>query len=540
MLDYCLYVFDASRHRDLIPETVQDVEVVRKALDQLYGREDGPNPRFVRLGEYLGQESILDQFPVYDPRKGEEQKFVWREDPEDVLREWKGAVWQPECNDEESLGHFIGLLLKFSRHLGLDIYDAMVDIYVPANGVPLPREEGSCYRLGFDPDAASGKTSLPKLVKKATRTKGRKGEQNAPISWAIPPRFDYADVFRNGLARVMVGVYKEGGKFGYINEKGEEIVSLRFDDAEYFAANGLARVKANDKWGFINQRGEEIIPLRFDAVEDFAANGWAQVKANDKWGVINQKGEIVISLYFDELLGFAANGLAQAKIKNKWGFVNEKGEEIISPYFDVAWKFTANGLARVKLNGKYGYINENGEVVIAPRFDDANDFANGLAQVKLNGKYGYINERGEIVIPPHFDYAGDFNKDNGQLAYVIIDGKTGFINTRGEIVIPPRFNNMRGVVNGLIAVETRGFWGVINVKGEEVIPLRYGYVSTFAANGLAAVARNGKSGYINEKGEEVIPLCFLSAMDFSANGLAAVTTDDKKWGYIRFPLETSA
>jgi hypothetical protein len=539
MLDYCLYVFDASRHRDLIPETVQDVEVVRKALDQLYDKKDGPNLRFTRLGEYLGQESILDQFPVYDPRKGEEQKFVWREDPEDVLREWKGAVWQPECNDEESLGRFIGLLLKFSRHLGLDVYDAMVDIYVPANGVPLPREEGSRYRLDFDPDAASGKTSLPKLVKKATRTKDGKGKQDAPISWAIPPRFDYADVFRNGLARVRVGGYKEGRKYGCINEKGEEIVSPRFDDVKDFAANGLARVKANDKWGFINQRGEEVVPLRFDDVEDFSANGWARVNFNGKYGYINEKGEEIIPLRFEYVNDFV-NGLARVKLNGKDGYINERGEEVISPRFDYASNFV-NGLARVMLNGKYGYINEKGEEIIPLRFEYAGDFANGFARVKLNGKYGYINERGEIVIPPCFDNAGDFDDDNGRLAYVIINGKTGFINTKGEIVIQPRFFNIWSrSANGLIAVETRGFWGFINTKGEEVIPLRYGYVSTFAANGLAAGARNGKSGYINEKGEEVIPLRFLGAKDFSANGLAAVTTDDKKWGYIRFLPETLA
>jgi hypothetical protein len=154
MLDYCLYVFDASRHRDLIPEMVEDVEVVRKALDQLYGREDGPNPRFTQLGKYLGQKNVLDKFPVFDPQKSEGQKFIWRRNPEHVLREWKGAVWQPECGDEDRLGSFIGLLLMLSRHLGLDIYDAMLDIYVPANGMPLPQEGGSRYRLGLDSGAA--------------------------------------------------------------------------------------------------------------------------------------------------------------------------------------------------------------------------------------------------------------------------------------------------------------------------------------------------------------------------------------------------
>jgi hypothetical protein len=154
MPDYRLYVFDASRHRDLIPETVEDVNAVRNALDRLCDQEDGLNPRFMLLGEYLGQKDVLDRFPVFDPRKGEGQKFVWREDPKQVLREWKGAVWQPECNDARSMGRFVAVLLRLSRYLGLDVYDEMIDVYVPAKGMALPRERASHYRLGLDPGAA--------------------------------------------------------------------------------------------------------------------------------------------------------------------------------------------------------------------------------------------------------------------------------------------------------------------------------------------------------------------------------------------------
>ena len=41
------------------------------------------------------------------------------------------------------------------------------------------------------------------------------------------------------------------GKWGCINEKGEEVITPRFDDAEDFAANGLARVEVNGKYGYI-------------------------------------------------------------------------------------------------------------------------------------------------------------------------------------------------------------------------------------------------------------------------------------------------
>jgi uncharacterized Zn-binding protein involved in type VI secretion len=217
--------------------------------------------------------------------------------------------------------------------------------------------------------------------------------KEAEFEWVIKPRFDGALPFAaNGLARVLVN-----GKWGYINEKGEEVIRPRFDRAGRFdgtgefAANGLARVKVNGKWGWVNKKGEEVIKPRFDWVWDFAANGLAAVKVNGKWGYINEKGEEVIKPRFDLAGYFAANGLAPVKVNGKYGYINEKDEEVIKPRFDLAGSFAANGLAPVEVNGKWGYLNEKGEEVIKPRFDEARGFAaNGLAPVKVNGKWGCI------------------------------------------------------------------------------------------------------------------------------------------------------
>ena len=58
------------------------------------------------------------------------------------------------------------------------------------------------------------------------------------------------------------------GKWGFINEKGEEIISYKYDHALDFQ-EGLAAVKMGSKYGYINMSGAIVIPLKYDAAESF-------------------------------------------------------------------------------------------------------------------------------------------------------------------------------------------------------------------------------------------------------------------------------
>ena len=51
---------------------------------------------------------------------------------------------------------------------------------------------------------------------------------------------------------------------------------------------------AGDKWGYVNNKGEEVISPVYDGALEFSDNGLAAVKSGDKWGYINKKGEFYI------------------------------------------------------------------------------------------------------------------------------------------------------------------------------------------------------------------------------------------------------
>jgi hypothetical protein len=48
-----------------------------------------------------------------------------------------------------------------------------------------------------------------------------------------------------------------GGKWGYIDRTGKYIIKPRFDKADPFS-NGLARVELDDTWGYINKTGKFV------------------------------------------------------------------------------------------------------------------------------------------------------------------------------------------------------------------------------------------------------------------------------------------
>lgn len=104
------------------------------------------------------------------------------------------------------------------------------------------------------------------------------------------------DYFSYELARI-----KSNNKFGYFDEKGNVKIIPNFDYARPFAdsmaavcqgcqfvRNGEHDEVIGGKWGFINIKGDLIIPFKYDNVSDFK-NGKAKVEINGNITYINRK-----------------------------------------------------------------------------------------------------------------------------------------------------------------------------------------------------------------------------------------------------------
>ncbi|MEW6364372.1 MAG: WG repeat-containing protein [Acidobacteriota bacterium] len=82
----------------------------------------------------------------------------------------------------------------------------------------------------------------------------------------IPPSFDYATPFQEGLASFCMGCTQApegehirvvGGRWGYIDAKGEVVIPAQFDEAGAFSG-GCAHVKRDGRTFLIDKNGAEL------------------------------------------------------------------------------------------------------------------------------------------------------------------------------------------------------------------------------------------------------------------------------------------
>ncbi len=303
----------------------------------------------------------------------------------------------------------------------------------------------------------------------------------------IPLRYNYADSFGEGLARVILRAKQDGYdnsyKFGFVDKSGKEVIQLKYDMARSFS-EGLAPVRLKDrqdgndifyKCGFVDKTGKEVISLKYDSTWEFS-EGLALVSLNGQWSYINKAGEVKVSpkheyYYDDEYYSFTfSEGLAPVVGSNgkfvglngKCGYIDKTGKEVIPLKYDGSHEFIrsfSEGLAAVRLNGKYGYIDKSGKEVIPFKYDEAFSFREGLARVNLNYKYGYIDKTGKEVIPLKYNPAYSFSEG---LAAVRLNGKYGYIDKTGKEVIPLKYDDAYSFSDDVALIRLNGKWGIIH------------------------------------------------------------------------------
>ncbi|MDM1533860.1 WG repeat-containing protein [Myroides marinus] len=331
-----------------------------------------------------------------------------------------------------------------------------------------------------------------------------------------------------------LALFKQNGKIGFINKKGEVVIKPVFNKGTSFS-EGLAAVAYSGKdYGYINTSGEFVIQPNFKGANEFRG-GIAIVTKEGIHSYIDRDGRKVRIAGADKLYEFTPEGVAIYKSNTKVGLIDAKGQVVVEPKYDVIRPFV-NGYAKVAVNKCWGIIDTKGSEVIPTKYEEIGNYIDGYAWAKYKGAFGVIyNEEFKAI--EGADKIQDIVNPNRVIARI---GKTwGLVNEKQEWIIPSIYENIRHGNGDLLAARTGGKWGFINAKNETIVPFKYDDAIGFSKDGLAAV-KSKKWGFIDEKGVVVIPFEYeITALNFSAeiqvkgfiNGLARVKKD-KKWGYI--------
>jgi hypothetical protein len=263
----------------------------------------------------------------------------------------------------------------------------------------------------------------------------------------------------------------EPERWGYANLQGEIAIDHRFDQADYFHG-GVARVKLDDRWTYVDETGAELLKERFDGIADFE-NGRGLVRRVNKSGYVDRTGALVVQPSYDDGSSFS-EGLAAVRVGDKWGYIDDAGHEVIVPRFDDALPFS-EGFAAVSLGDRWSFVDRDGKLASEPRFERARSFSEGYAAVKLGKKFGYVDKTCSIALEPQFDLVGDFHEGLASVANRAGPFMTSqlwhFVDTRGRKALPLEVHDSLGPFfsEGLVAARMNRGWGYYDKTGQAKI-----------------------------------------------------------------------
>jgi hypothetical protein len=168
----------------------------------------------------------------------------------------------------------------------------------------------------------------------------------------VPYKYMRIDGPVEGMYKVSIWNDKE--KWGFLDNTGNEVVSCKFDKAEYFSED-VAAICLDHKWGFIDKTGKLVIPLKYASAGSFE-NGLAPVSINNKSGYINHHGDYVISPVYDYAYGFK-DGFGIVKKDNKEGMVDTDGNLVLEvKYKSIGPDFTQKNVVYIYNKDTGGFI----------------------------------------------------------------------------------------------------------------------------------------------------------------------------------------
>jgi len=201
--------------------------------------------------------------------------------------------------------------------------------------------------------------------------------------------------------------YRISNKWGYVNMFNDTVSKPKYDFAFPMLEN-RGKVCINKKYGFVDEKGHDIIKIQYNSASDFNYYKQAQVwKQNETWS-ININGEKVeanpniafcgtTDYFFDDII----------KKNELYGVSNNYGDTsynsfIIPPIYKSLKNTPDRTYIAQDSTGMYGIIDIKNRELTAFEYDSI-QVHHGYLKMFKNGKQGILYCWGSIMAHPIYD-----------------------------------------------------------------------------------------------------------------------------------------
>jgi len=231
----------------------------------------------------------------------------------------------------------------------------------------------------------------------------------------IPPVFEYAYGFRNGLARICAdGILSEygtytNGKYGFIKENGEVIVpadsywvaSVNYDFGYSTATNGEGDEIIADKYGNVSKTDE----IHFGKINADYIQVWDK---QGRKGITDKNRSFIIPLGFYDKISrlseecFIIDGKRIVNSKNETVYTAPEDIEISEHYLWITEKSHFARLVKPLEESQFseklfGLVNAQGRVILEPSWQACYDLGEGLIYAQDSEKNYLFDYDGKLL-----------------------------------------------------------------------------------------------------------------------------------------------
>jgi hypothetical protein len=306
--------------------------------------------------------------------------------------------------------------------------------------------------------------------------------------------YEDASVFKNGIAPV-----KKNNHWYFINRQGQTVSKLYEEINEL--SNNIYVYKRNGKYGALDEYGQNFIENRFDKLGDFK-NNMAYFIEKNKYGFVSNTGTIY-KAEFDWISDFDEQHLAIFKVNNKFGIVRDDGHQLLDGQYDQIFNLNEKYFLII-INNLYGFYSKEGCFVTPIAYDYNKEkpieyYCQGnLFKLLKKQEQAIMDQNGHLEL--NFGMYAEVNFMCDGLMLVNRKSKFGFIDKKLNVQIPFKYQNASSFNNGLSLVKIKDQYQIISKSGKEIF-VSEKPISVF--NHLYFIVGEDLKTLINRKGEVV-------------------------------------